>query len=164
MSEDFSTSDPAKGMAQFNLHECEPSRKGRPGMDSFDKYDEIDYTGKSDPNIWEVHLEFFFSKETALKRYAEIKRLHPEFTKKTLVRPFFRANGEIEIHQNMIKDFSSDAESKVAGVWQFEYWLPSTEKHSAEYEDRMSAKDPDGWTKHREREKRQLGEPGQQSS
>jgi len=29
-------------------------------MDSFDKYDEIDYTGKSDPDIWETHVEFFF--------------------------------------------------------------------------------------------------------
>jgi hypothetical protein len=36
-------------------------------MDSFDKYDEIDYTGKSDPDIWETHLEFFLSKETALR-------------------------------------------------------------------------------------------------
>ena len=77
-------------------------------MDSFDKYDEIDYTGKSDPDIWEIHLEFFFSRQTALQRYAEIKRLHPEAAKKTAVRPFFRPKGEIEIHPDMIKDLASE--------------------------------------------------------
>jgi hypothetical protein len=41
-------------------------------MEKFDQYDEIEYTGKSNPNIWEVHLEYFFSKEAALKRYATI--------------------------------------------------------------------------------------------
>ena len=34
--------------------------KGSGLMDSFDKYDEIDYTGKSDPDIWEIHLDFSF--------------------------------------------------------------------------------------------------------
>ena len=76
-------------------------------MDNFDKYDEIDYTGKSDPDIWETHLEFFFSKQTALRRYAEIKRLYPEAARKTAVRPFFRPTGEIGIHPDMIKDFGS---------------------------------------------------------
>jgi hypothetical protein len=126
-------------------------------MDSFDKYDEIDYTGKSDPDIWEIHLEFFFSRQTALQRYAEIKRLHPEAARKTAVRPFFRAKGEIEIHPDMIKDLASENLETAKGVWQFEYWLPSTEKQAAEYEGRMSAKDPGGWTTHRGRAKRQMG-------
>jgi hypothetical protein len=125
-------------------------------MENFDKYDEIDYTGKSDPNIWEVHLEFFISKQTAMKSYAEIKRLHPESALKTAVRPFFRANGEIEIHQNMIKDFSADAASKAAGVWQFEYWLPSSARQAADFESKMSKGDPEGWAEHRDREKRKV--------
>jgi len=128
-------------------------------MDNFDKYDEIDYTGKSDPDIWETHLEFFFSKQTALRRYAEIKRLHPEAAKKTAVRPFFRPTGEIEIHPDMVKDFGSENPDTAKGVWQFEYWLPSTEKQAAEYEDRMSAKDPEGWAEHRRREKRPTHNP-----
>lgn len=41
-------------------------------------------------------MEFFFSKEAALKRYATIKRLHPEAIEKTAVKPFFRPNGEIQ--------------------------------------------------------------------
>jgi hypothetical protein len=127
-------------------------------MDSFDKYDEIDYTGKSDPDIWETHVEFFFSRQTALQRYADIKRLYPEAAKKTAVRPFFRPKGEIEIHPDMIKDLASDSLETAKGVWQFEYWLPSTEKQAAEYEGRMSAKDPGGWTTHRGRAKRQMGE------
>jgi hypothetical protein len=125
-------------------------------MDTFDRYDEIEFTGKSDPNIWEVHLEFFLSKQTALKRYAEIKRLHPEYAQKTAVRPFFRANGEIEIHQNMIKDFSADVASKAAGVWQFEFWLPSTEQQAADFETKMSKDSPEGWAEHRKREKRNI--------
>ncbi len=132
-------------------------------MDNFDKYDEIDYSGKSDPDIWETHLEFFFSRQTALRRYAEIKRLHPEAAKKTAVRPFFRPTGEIEIHPDMIKDFTSENPETAKGVWQFEYWLPSTEKQATEYEDRMSAKDPKGWAEHRQREKRQTPEPTAES-
>src|SRR5579859_7077696 len=139
-----------------NLKENEP-------MDSFDKYDEIDYTGKADPDIWETHLEFFLSKQTALRRYAEIKRLHPEAGKKTALRPFFRPKGEIEIHPDMIKDLDSEKLETAKGVWQFEYWLPSTEKQAAEYEGRMSAKDPGGWTTHRGRAKRQMGERPEQS-
>jgi hypothetical protein len=131
-----------------------PKESGR--MDSFDKYDEIDYTGKSDPDIWETHLEFFLSRQTALQRYAEIKRLHPEAAKKTAVRPFFRPKGEIEIHSDMIKDLASENLEAAKGVWQFEYWLPSTEKQAAEYEGQMSAKDPGGWTTHRGRAKRQM--------
>ena len=104
----FRTADPAVGMAQFKQHNCETVRKQNSGMDNFDKYDEIDYSGKSDPDIWETHLEFFFSRQTALRRYAEIKRLHPEAAKKTAVRPFFRPTGEIEIHPDMIKDFTSE--------------------------------------------------------
>ena len=107
-------------------------------MDSFDKYDEIEYTGKSNPNIWEAHLEFFFSKQTAMKRYAEIKRLHPESALKTAVRPFFRAHGEIEIHQDMIKDFNPEVAKELGGVWQFEFWLPSTEQQAADFEAKMS--------------------------
>jgi len=128
-------------------------------MDKFDKYDEIDYTGKSDPDIWETHVEFFFSRQTALQRYAEIKRVHPEAAKKTAVRPFFRAKGEIEIHPDMIKDIDSESLETAKGFWQFEYWLPSTEKDAAAYESRMSAKDRDGWSQHRGRAKRQMGEP-----
>jgi hypothetical protein len=125
-------------------------------MEKFDRYDEIDYTGKSDPNIWEVHLEFFFSKPTAIKRYAAIKRLYPEAAKKTATRPFFRPKGEIEIHQNMIKDFTPEAASRAAGVWQLEFWLPSNEKTAAEFEAKMSKADPDGWAEHRGRDKRVL--------
>jgi hypothetical protein len=128
-------------------------------MDNFDKYDEIDYTGKSDPDIWETHVEFFFSKQTALQRYAEMKRLHPEAAKKTAVRPFFRPKGEIEIHPDMIKDLDSENPETAKGVWQFEYWLPATEKQAAEFEGRMSAKDPGGWVEHRRREKRQMDKP-----
>jgi hypothetical protein len=51
-------------------------------MDKFDRYDEIEYTGKSNPNVWEIHLEFFFSKTAALRRYAAIRRLHREATKR----------------------------------------------------------------------------------
>jgi hypothetical protein len=125
-------------------------------MDKFDRYDEIDYTGKSDPNIWEIHLEFFFSKTTALKRYAAIKRLHREAARKTAVRPFFRPNGEIEVHRNMIKDFTPDAANQTAGVWQFEYWLPSTEKQAVDFESKMLKEDPEGWDEHRGREKRKV--------
>jgi hypothetical protein len=132
-------------------------------MDSFDKYDEIDYTGKSDPDIWETHLEFFLSKQTALRRYAEIKRLHAEAARKTAVRPFFRSKGEIEIHPDMIRDLDSESVETAKGFWQFEYWLPSTAKQAAEYEGRMSANDPGGWTTHRGRAKRQMGEPPEQS-
>lgn len=132
-------------------------------MEKFDKYDEIDYTGKSDPDIWETHIEFFFSKEAALRRYAEIKRLHPEESRKTQ-RPFFRATGDIEIHRDMIKDFKEGVTPGTAdGVWQLEYWLPSTEKHAAEYESRMSAQDPKGWTEHRQRDKRLMNEPSDQT-
>jgi hypothetical protein len=150
-------------MAQFKQHNCETVRKQNSGMDNFDKYDEIDYSGKSDPDIWETHLEFFFSRQTALRRYAEIKRLHPEAAKKTAVRPFFRPTGEIEIHPDMIKDFTSENPDTAKGVWQFEYWLPSTEKQATEYEDRMSARDPKGWAEHRQREKRQTPEPTAES-
>jgi hypothetical protein len=132
-------------------------------MDSFDKYDEIDYTGQSDPNIWEVHLEFFFSQQTAMRRYAEIKRLYPDAAKKTAVRPFFRPTGQIEIHPDMIKDLHSEKPETSRGVWQFEYWLPSTEKQAAEYENRMSAEDPQGWAEHRQREKRQMHKPTAES-
>lgn len=125
-------------------------------MEKFDRYDEIEYTGKSNPNIWEVHLEFFFSKSAALKRYATIKRLHPEAAKKTAVRPFFRAKGEIEIHQDMIKDFTPEMASKARGVWQLEFWLPSTEQKAAEFEAKMSKQDPKGWAEHRQREKRTI--------
>jgi len=125
-------------------------------MEKFDRYDEIDYTGKSDPNIWEVHLEFFFSKAAAIKRYADIKRLHPEAAKKTAIRPFFRRKGEIEIHQNMIKDFTPEAAGRAAGVWQLEFWLPSNEKAAAEFETRMSKEDPKGWAEHRGRAKRNM--------
>jgi len=125
-------------------------------MEKFDRYDEIDYTGKSNPNIWEVHLEFFFSKAGALKRYAAIKRLHPEAARKTAVRPFFRPNADIEIHQDMIKDFTPEAASKAAGVWQLEFWLPSTEQRAAEFEAKMSKEDPKGWAEHRQREKRSM--------
>jgi hypothetical protein len=125
-------------------------------MEKFDQYDEIEYTGKSNPDIWEVHLEFFFSKEAALKRYASIKRLHPEAARKTAVRPFFRRNGEIEIHQDMIKDFASGAASQPEGVWQFEFWLPSTEQQAADFESKMSKENPEGWAEHRSREKRSI--------
>jgi hypothetical protein len=125
-------------------------------MERFDEYDEIEYTGTSNPNIWEVHLEFFFSKQVAMKRYGDIKRLHPEAARKTAVRPFFRANGEIEIHQDMIKDFSPDAASKATGVWQFEFWLPATEQQAADFESKMSKEDPEGWAEHRDREKRKV--------
>jgi hypothetical protein len=125
-------------------------------MEKFDRYDEIDYTGKSNPNIWEVHLEFFFSKAAALKRYATIKRMHPEAARKTAVRPFFRPNADIEIHQDMIKDFTPEAASKAAGVWQLEFWLPSTEQKAAEFEAKMSKDDPKGWAEHRQREKRNI--------
>jgi hypothetical protein len=126
-------------------------------MEKFDRYDEIEYTGKSNPNIWEVHLEFFFSKTAALQRYATIKRLHPKAAKKTAVRPFFRQNLEIQVHRNMIKDFTPDAANQAAGVWQFEYWLPSTEQQAAEFESKMSKEDPEGWAEHRDREKRKVG-------
>ena len=89
-------------------------------MEKFDRYDEIDYTGKSDPNILGSPFGVFFFKPAAIKRYAAIKRLHPEAAKKTAIRPFFRATGEIEIHQNMIKDFTPEAASRAAGVWQLE--------------------------------------------
>jgi hypothetical protein len=125
-------------------------------MDNFDKYDEIDYTGTSNPNIWEVHLEFFFSKQAAMKRYAEIKRLHPKSAHKTAVRPFFRANAEIAIHRDMIKDFTPDAATQTAGVWQFEYWLPSSEQQASDFESKMSKDDPEGWAEHRDREKRKV--------
>jgi len=125
-------------------------------MEKFDQYDEIEYTGKSNPDIWEVHLEFFFSKEAALQRYAAIKRLHPEAARKTAVRPFFRRHGEIEIHQDMIKDFTPDAANQPEGVWQFEFWLPSTEQHAADFESKMSKEDPEGWAEHRNREKRSI--------
>jgi hypothetical protein len=115
-------------------------------MDSFDKYDEIDYTGKSNPNIWEIHLEFFFSKMAALSRYATIKRLHREAAKKTAVRPFFRPNDEIAVHRDMIKDFTPDAANQTAGVWQFEYWLPSSEQQASDFESKMSKEDPEGRT------------------
>src|SRR3954462_13068832 len=136
-------------MTKFKQHNCETRRKQKSGMDNFDKYDEIDYTGKSDPDIWETHLEFFLSKQTALRRYAEIKRLHPEAAKKTAVRPFFRLKGEIEIHPDMIRDLDSESLETAKGFWQFEYWLPSTAKQAAEYEGRMSANDPGGWIAHR---------------
>ena len=132
-------------------------------MEKFDKYDEIDYAGKSDPDIWETHIEFFFSKQTALRRYAEIKRLHPNAATKTAQRPFFRPTGEIEIHPDMIKDFDSENPDMAKGVWQLEYWLPSTEKQAAEFEGRMSARDPRGWTEHRRREKRLLHKRSEQS-
>src|SRR5438270_9802829 len=115
-------------------------------MDNFDRYDEIDYTGKSDPNIWEIHLEFFFSKAAALKRYAAIKRLYPDAARRTAVRPFFRRNREIQIHPDMIKDFTSETASRAEGVWQFEFWLPSTEGQATDFENKMSKKDPEGWT------------------
>jgi hypothetical protein len=63
----------------------------------------------------------------------------------------------------MIKDLDSENPETAKGVWQFEYWLPATEKQAAAYEGRMSAKDPGGWTKHRGRAKRQMGEPPEQS-
>jgi hypothetical protein len=119
--------------------------------------------GRSDPDVWETHLEFFFSKQTALRRYAEIKRLHAEAAKKTAVRPFFRPTGEIEIHPDMIKDFGSENLDTAKGVWQFEYWLPSTEKQAAKYEDRMSAGDPNGWAEHRQRQKRHMHKPTAES-
>lgn len=128
----------------------------RPKMEKFDQYDEIEYTGKSNPNIWEVHLEFFYSKEAALKRYATIKRLHPEAAEKTAVRPFFRPNGEIELHQHMIKDFSPETANRAPGVWQLEFWLPSTEQQAADFESKMSKEDPKGWAEHRSREKRNI--------
>jgi hypothetical protein len=125
-------------------------------MDSFDKYDEIEYTGTSNPNIWEVHLEFFFSKQVAMKRYADIKRLHPEAARKTAIRPFFRPSAEVDIHQDMIKDFTWDAANAAAGVWQFEFWLPSTEQEAADFEGKMSKENPEGWSEHRKREKRNI--------
>ena len=76
-------------------------------MEKFDKYDEVDYTGKSDPDVWETHVEFYLSKQTALARYAEIKRLHPEAAKQHALRPFFRKTGEINLHRDMIKDLGS---------------------------------------------------------
>jgi len=88
-----------------------------------------------------------------------MKRLHPEAAKKTAVRPFFRPKGEIEIHPDMIKDLDSENPETAKGVWQFEYWLPATEKQAAEFEGRMSAKDPGGWVEHRRREKRQMDKP-----
>ena len=132
--------------------QCYCSLEGK--MEKFDRYDEIDYTGKSNPNIWEIHLEFFFSKAAALKRYATIKRVHPEAARKTAVRPFFRRNGEITIHRDMIKDFTPEAAAKAEGVWQFEFWLPSTEQQAADFESKMSRQDPEGWAEHRNREKR----------
>ena len=81
-----------------------------------------------------------------------------KMARETAVRPFFRAKGEIEIHPDMIKDLASENLETAKGVWQFEYWLPSTEKQAAEYEGQMSAKDPGGWTTHRGRAKRQMGE------
>jgi hypothetical protein len=124
-------------------------------LEKFDQYDEIEFTGKSNPNIWEVHLEFFFSKQTAMKRYAEIKRLHPESAQKTAVRPFFRASGEIEIHRDMIKDFNPEV-AKELGVWQFEFWLPSTEQQAADFETKMAKDNPEAWAEHRKREKRNI--------
>ena len=125
-------------------------------MEKFDQYDEIDYTEESNADIWEVHLEFFFSKTAALKRYASIKRLHPEAARKTAVRPFFRRNGEIQIHQDMIQDFTEEAATQAEGVWQFEFWLPSTRQQAADFESKMSKDDPEGWAEHRNREKRSL--------
>jgi hypothetical protein len=125
-------------------------------MDKFDRYDEIEYTGKSNPNVWEIHLEFFFSKTAALRRYAAIRRLHREATKKTAVRPSFRPNGEIEVHRDMIKDFTPDEANQTAGVWQLEYWLPSTEEQAADFESKMSKENPQGWAEHRDREKRRV--------
>src|SRR6185437_14815965 len=125
-------------------------------MEKFDRYDEIDYTGKGDPNIWEVHLEFFFSKAAAMKRYAAIKRLNPEAAKKTAIRPFLRPKGDIEIHQDMIKDFTPEEAIRAAGVWQLEFWLPSNEKTAADFETKMSKEDPEGWAEHRGRAKRNL--------
>jgi hypothetical protein len=125
-------------------------------MEKFDQYDQIDYTGKANSNIWEVHLEFFFSKAAALQRYAAIKRLHPEAARKTAVRPFFRRNGDIEIHQDMIKDFTPDAARHAEGVWQFEFWLPSSQQQAADFESKMLKENPEGWAEHRNREKRNL--------
>jgi hypothetical protein len=62
-----------------------------------------------------IHLEFFFSKKVALKRHATIKRLHPLTARKTAVRPFFRPNGETQIHEAMIKDFTPDAAAQAEG-------------------------------------------------
>ncbi len=64
--------------------------------------------------------------------------------------------GEIEIHQDMIKDFTPEAAQKAAGVWQFEFWLPSTEQKAADFEAKMSKQDPKGWAEHRQKETRTL--------
>lgn len=123
-------------------------------METFDRYDEIDYTGKSNPDIYEVHLEFYFSKAAALKRYAAIKRAYGEAARKWAVRPFFRRKGEIDIHPDMIKDFTTAAVNQAEGVWQFEFWLPSTEQEAADFESKKSKEDPAGWAEHRGRVKR----------
>src|SRR5438067_1945844 len=97
----------------------DPPGSGRSGhMEKFDKYDEVDYTGKSDPDVWETHVEFYLSKQTALARYAEIKRLHPEAAKQHALRPFFRKTGEINLHRDMIKDLGSGDPASAKGVWQ----------------------------------------------
>jgi hypothetical protein len=131
-------------------------------MEKFDKYDEVDYTGKSDPDVWETHVEFYLSKQTALARYAEIKRLHPEAAKQHALRPFFRKTGEINLHRDMIKDLGSGDPASAKGVWQLEYWLPSTARQAADFESRMTAKDPQGWSEHRRREKREWDKPADQ--
>jgi len=101
--------------------------------------------GKIRPQHLGSPFGVFFSKPAAIKRYAEIKWLHPKAAKKRVISPFFRPKSEIEIHQNMIKDFTPEAASRSAGVWQLEFWLPSTEKTAAEFETKMSKEDPNGW-------------------
>ena len=123
-------------------------------MQRFDKYDEIDYTGKSDPDIWETHIEFYYSKTAAFRRHKEIKARHPEAAKKAEFEPFFRPVAEVEIHQDLIKDKGSKSAKNAQGLWQVEYWLPSTEKQAATYETRMSDKDVEGWKEHRRQPRR----------
>jgi hypothetical protein len=125
-------------------------------MDKFDRYDEIEYTGKSNPNVWEIHLEFFFSKTAALRRYAAIRRLHREATKKTAVRPFFRANGEIEVHRDMIKDFTPDEANQTAGVWQLDTGYPQPKSKLRTLKAKCQKENPQGWAEHRDREKRRV--------
>ena len=131
-------------------------------MEKFDKYDEVDYTGKSDPGVWETHVEFYLSKQTALARYAEIKRLHPEAAKQHALRPFFRKTEEINLHRDMIKDLGSGDPTSSKGVWQLEYWLPSTASQAADFESKMASRDPEGWSEHRRREKREWDKPADQ--
>lgn len=59
----------------------------------------------------------------------------------------------------MIKDLGAGDPASSKGVWQLEYWLPSSASQAADFESRMTARDPEGWGEHRRREKREWDKP-----